>query len=433
MALSRTLMLAMGVAAFFCGAAFVLFCASPDASAQSDQTLVPVSPVAPGRPNWEPRTWREARTPVFPPEPWPLRESEGGAGPYWAQEAGGVRESPANVNRVYCIEGARECVPRNVAARAYAEGARYWLLKGDAELTTRELDCRSDRITGVAFDCPSSARRAGETARDRAMRAWNNAKLWGEVFGAQAGILAQRRIQGHGVQCATTERSLRRIAWPDGLQTNEAISLKTRQSALASLGYYAGEIDGAYGPNTSQAVRGLQRELGYDETGTLTPGQTAHLICHAAQTARDPSIQNVLGVMHATGLGVEQNTDLALEWFQISARRGDAHANFNLAMIYGTQAVLGSYRLCAVIENPERADAYLRQAARFGHPFAERLRARRDLQNLTPETRWERIADALEDAARTGGASAGVFIQWRTQIDRDRAAAISDGCIDASL
>lgn len=90
------------------------------------------------------------------------------------------------------------------------------------------------------------------------------------------------------------------------------IRLALRQRALTALGYHSGPVDGYYGPETREAVRGFQRELGFDETGALTPRQTTLLICHAAQTARETSVQNTLGIMYATGLGVEQNTDWLL-------------------------------------------------------------------------------------------------------------------------
>ncbi len=194
-------------------------------------------------------------------------------------------------------------------------------------------------------------------SREAAMRYWNRSVAWGRPFGAQSSILAQRRLQAHLVDCPVTQDSLARIARDPDRVMADVIGLNLRQAALSALGYYNGSIDGTYGAETRRAVRAFQRELGYDETASLTPRQTAQLMCHAAQTARDPSVQNVLGIMHAVGLGVVQNTDLALEWLEMAAVRGDPDANFNLAVIYGTGAVFGSYRLCAIVENPERADA----------------------------------------------------------------------------
>lgn len=279
------------------------------------------------------------------------------------------------INRV-CIEDANTCVSRESASRVYAEGARYWLLRGDAELATLELDCEDDPMGYVDPDCfEMDNPRAGRPgSKERALEYWRNAVSWGRAFGAQASIMAQHRLQAHTVQCPVSLKSLEMISRSGPNRNGDVISLYIRQAALSALGYYSGQVDGAYGPGTRDAIQRFQRELGYDETGSLSPRQTTQLICHAAQTARDPSIQNILGIMHATGVGVEQNTDLALEWLETAARRGDADANYNLGLIFGTGAVYASYRLCAIVESPERSDAYLRDAEHLGHLRAERLR-----------------------------------------------------------
>lgn len=315
-----------------------------------------------------------------------------------------------------------ECLSRENAARLYAEGARYWLLLGDAELARTDIQC----IWDSEYDglCPGGFRdgytyqRHGEyepvpTALELAMQNWRRASDWGRHFGAQASLMAQRRLQAHTVQCQSSPdgSSLRRISrfGPDGV--GEVIRLSLRQRALTSLGYHSGPIDGYYGPETREAVRGFQRELGFDETGALTPRQTTLLICHAAQTAREASVQNTLGIMYATGLGVEQNTDLALEWLETAARRNDKDAYFNLAIIYGTGAVLGSYRLCGIIENFERAESYLAEAARLGHPVARRWRSSPEYNRLpSPRARWETIAERIRSAAIEGGGE--FYLEW---------------------
>ncbi|XBQ15706.1 MAG: peptidoglycan-binding protein [Oceanicaulis sp.] len=355
----------------------------------------------------------------------PISNPTGGGSDTWRDSRRFPAQPPA-------VTPEQRATDRIRLAREYAAGARYWLLIGDAELASEAISstsaaaAQSESVSIFRF--PGITRSPGEdlTPRDRALRAWRNAVAWSEVFGAQAGILAQRRIQGHSVQCPTTVASLRRIALPQSNVSNEAISLRVRQAALSALGYYNGTIDGEYGPATSDAVRALQREFGYDETGTLTPDQTSQLVCHAAQTARDPAMQNVLGIMHATGLGVEQNTDLALEWFQIAAQRGDPDANFNLALIFGTQAVLGSYRLCAVVENHDRAWAYLREAQALGHPLSARLREIGSRAGPDAKARWDRIREELGDALSDdpdGGGLAG--------LDQYTGDSIASGCITA--
>ncbi len=50
------------------------------------------------------------------------------------------------------------------------------------------------------------------------------------------------------------------------------------QEALARLGYYAGEIDGLFGPETRAAIRRFQHEIGVEMTGVITGAQAARLL-----------------------------------------------------------------------------------------------------------------------------------------------------------
>ncbi len=343
--------------------------------------------------------------------------------------------------RVVCVVprrgSQRYCMPREQAARLYSNGARYWLLRGDAELTTVDIDCDEERGGLFPQTCrlptrPSIVSGYNEVGFDqpidRAMEYWDYAAAWGRAFGAQAALLAQRRRQAHMVQCESDAASLRRISRVGPGGVGDVISLKLRQRALQALGYYAFEVDGAYGPNTRGAVRDFQRELGYDETGSLTPRQTTLLVCHAAQTARDPRLQNALGIMYSTGLGVKQNTDLSLEWFETAARRNDPDAHFNLAIIYGTGAVLGSYRLCGLIENPERADAYLRDAASLGHPMATRWRRSGEFRRFaSAEARWVAIGHRLVESAMQRESE--FFLEWTDRINLAAIQNLQPGCL----
>lgn len=314
-----------------------------------------------------------------------------------------LAESEEDAEPHYCLEAVDEfrrlgCMTRREAAHYYSDGARYWLLRGDSKLTA---------------DDP-----------EMALAYWQHSIHWGRPFGAQAALMAQRRVQAHMLQCYHDEASLDRIAIGGEAQVTEPISLELRQKALKALGYYTWEPDGLYGPRTRHAVRGFQRELGFDETGTLSPVQTKLLVCHAAQTARDPEMQNALGIMYSAGLGVAQNTDLALEWFETAAMSEDGDSSFNLALIFGTGAVLGSYRLCGVVENPERADAYLREAAERGHETAIAWRENDEFNEFpTARQRWIAIANRLEEAAHDNGSE--FYLDW---LDRIRIHDLQDGC-----
>jgi Putative peptidoglycan binding domain/Caspase domain len=51
------------------------------------------------------------------------------------------------------------------------------------------------------------------------------------------------------------------------------------QTILADMGYYAGQVDGRFGPETRAAVRRYQFEIKADVTGRLTADQASRLLC----------------------------------------------------------------------------------------------------------------------------------------------------------
>ncbi len=56
------------------------------------------------------------------------------------------------------------------------------------------------------------------------------------------------------------------------------------QAQLKRLGYYPGQIDGVFGPDTRAAIRRFQFELGADMSGRLTPAEIARLLAHTGTT-----------------------------------------------------------------------------------------------------------------------------------------------------
>jgi peptidoglycan hydrolase-like protein with peptidoglycan-binding domain len=50
------------------------------------------------------------------------------------------------------------------------------------------------------------------------------------------------------------------------------------QEALARVGYYAGRIDGIFGPETRAAIRRFQHEIGAEMTGAITGAQAARIL-----------------------------------------------------------------------------------------------------------------------------------------------------------
>ncbi len=246
-----------------------------------------------------------------------------------------------------------------------ADESRYWFNRGEAEMAI------------------------GQTTQARAF--FSEAIKVGRKCGAESAVLASKRLGALNLTCEYSAQSLARISRdarqnPDG---GDIIDLPIRQKALKALGHYQGNIDSKYGPMTRRAISDFQRELGFQETGDLSPLETVYLICSAADNARDRDAKNVLGIMYVTGLGVVQNTDTGLLWLKDAADSGDVDALYNLAIIYGSGTVLSSYRLCDVVESTERADAYLQEAVEANHPFAKELVKK--YGPLSSQERWQRI------------------------------------------
>ncbi len=77
-------------------------------------------------------------------------------------------------------------------------------------------------------------------------------------------------------------------ATPPALQLDEDrlsdAERRQLQAQLKRLGYYPGQIDGVFGPDTRAAIRRFQFELGADMSGRLTPAEIARLLAHTGTT-----------------------------------------------------------------------------------------------------------------------------------------------------
>ncbi len=209
-------------------------------------------------------------------------------------------------------------------------------------------------------------------------------------------VLAGKRLAALNLTCEYTPTSLARISrgYFNNPEGGAIIDLPSRQRALRAKGHYRGTIDGKYGPGTRDAVKRFQRELGFSESGDLTPIETVYLICSAAETHADLKSINTLGIMYLAGLGVVQNTDRGIQWLTDAADRDNEDAMYNLALVYGTGTIVNSYRLCGNVENIARADSWLEQSANNGHPPARRLVEL--YGHLPPSERWTKIREELE-------------------------------------
>jgi len=59
-------------------------------------------------------------------------------------------------------------------------------------------------------------------------------------------------------------------------------AVKTLQQQLGQLNYYEGPVDGIMGPQTTAAIKDLQRQAGLPQTGTMTPATQAALARYLA-------------------------------------------------------------------------------------------------------------------------------------------------------
>lgn len=178
--------------------------------------------------------------------------------------------------------------------------------------------------------------------------------------------------------------------------------LRFVQQRLRELGYDPGPADGVMGPRTRTAISAYQRDMGMRVDGRATP--IVHLslggmdalealsdenlfqsdeqalqqgndyyfgengkpkdparACALYETASShghPVGQYRLGVCYAFGNGRPQNYVTARQLFEASAAQGFPQAVFNLAVLYD--------KALGVARDPDRAFAYMRQAADLG-------------------------------------------------------------------
>jgi hypothetical protein len=261
---------------------------------------------------------------------------------------------------------------------------------------------------------------------DRARACWLAATKLAQTDpeGADAGMIAQRRLQAATSTCKPTEEGLARISRDYKARTGDLIRVMVLKHALKALRHYDGPLDDRLSEETRAAIARFQAEREEDQTGTLTPEQTTMLICSAAESTRDVVAETTLGVMYTIGLGVAQNIDQAHEWLTEASSRKHPDATYNLAILYGTGIILNSYRLCDVPRSPEQADRYLQEAAYQGHPEAQRLYAEfgpgSRYAGLTPRERWAVIEMQLEQRRTSNALYSGKLSLIGTKCAPDR-------------
>lgn len=259
--------------------------------------------------------------------------------------------------------------------------SRYWLRRGDASMAVDH--------------------------HENANENWRLASEIGRSVGAPEANMASERLAYLELNCPTTPTSLRRLFEPpseSGLLEARQVTIADRKHALKVLGFYQGVIDNEPDWPMREAVLKFQSTLWFSPSGALRPEQVTLLICGAAQRGLDREMQDLLGVMFATGQGVAQNTDSALFWFGKSAEQGDRDAHFHLALMYGTGFVRSANGTCGSTGTLQRADNYLKLAAQLEHPRALSYIERLGISPGTAKARWSQIQTEVMAGATTPAA-----------------------------
>lgn len=249
--------------------------------------------------------------------------------------------------------GDSKCAKR-LDAREAADIARKYLNLGDAEAA-------ADNIV---------------RARDH----WEAAIDAGFDTGAQAAVIAQKRMKMYTLTCSYNDKSLGVLA---NQMTGKLVNIRVIQQTLNALGYYHGSINGELTELTRSAIRKFQRDMAFDETDNLRPRQVVYLICNGAETARDNTSLTTLALMYAAGVGVVQSNNFALALLRRASDREHGPATFFLSIIHGTGH-------CSFPLSLAHADQYLKEACQQKHTLA--LALVHDYGGVSDQTaRWAKI------------------------------------------
>jgi uncharacterized surface protein with fasciclin (FAS1) repeats len=128
---------------------------------------------------------------------------------------------------------------------------------------------------------------------------------------AVGGVNDRTTVVDAGVQVSTAAYGLQ-VAWvrlfadagciEDEGEATEWVSdyVSALQTDLTTVGLYNGRIDGIYGPQTIEAVMGLQEQAGLEETGLPDPA-TQRALAELLGQQESASIAALQGIMTATG------------------------------------------------------------------------------------------------------------------------------------
>jgi hypothetical protein len=139
-------------------------------------------------------------------------------------------------------------------------------------------------------------------------------------------------IKGHVMEDGQTLDSKEKIRQA-ALQKIDKLPVVFIQYGLVALGFPISDFNGIMDSQTRKAIRGYQASVGETQTGALTPRQTLDVILAAAAVG-DEHAETAVGVMVASGIGLDRDDELARMWLNRAADRGNKYAQANLAILY---------------------------------------------------------------------------------------------------
>ena len=174
-------------------------------------------------------------------------------------------------------------------------------------------------------------------------------------------------------------KELNEIKRAQALERVSDIDVELIQRALNALGFRAGTVDNELGQGTRAAIRRFQystvardKDMTEDQkreivTGSLTALQTVELFNDAAQSGH-PMSQYVYGVMHVSGIGVERNGAIAVDWLTKAADQNLAISHNALGVIFRD----GTTGLNEIQPEQSRSAFHFAKAAALGYKPANK-------------------------------------------------------------
>jgi uncharacterized caspase-like protein len=262
-------------------------------------------------------------------------------------------ENNSLIGRFYFKTGKSD-TPRDADALALAERDAFDTARaaGTAQAMQAFLAAHPDGLfSGVARDSLTALSQRDATAAPsiddifwRTIKAsvlTADFQLYLDLFGtgayrdlAEARIAAldqAKTIRGYEIdgKPLTTQADLRRAV----LDKANQLPLTFVQYGLIALGYPIADPAGIRDSATRRAARAYQASIGAPQTGDLTPRQILGVVLAAAAIG-DQHAETAVGVMTASGIGLDQDDQVARLWLGRAADQGNSYAQANLAVLY---------------------------------------------------------------------------------------------------